>query len=95
MKSFIPSFQTAAKKTEQIHLPVKKVKVNQVGYTPFEKKTFLYTTTSKNFEGKRFQVIRTYDGKVFEGWLNKAVLDKDSGDRNYSGDFSFLTVPLP
>jgi endoglucanase len=82
-----------AEQTTQIGLPVKKIKVNQVGYTPSEKKIFLYTTTTKSLEGKGFQVIRASDGKVFKGRLSKSTVDKDSGDRNYNGDFSFLTEP--
>lgn len=92
LKCFISSlFGAAAKQTEQPQRPVKNIKVNQAGYLPSEKKIFLYTTNADHLTGKIFQIVRISDGKVFEGQLGQATTDKDSGDRNYRGDFSFLT----
>jgi endoglucanase len=81
------------KQTERLHLPKKKIKVNQAGFIPAEKKDFLFTTNAKNAEGKIFQVVCESDHRMFEGRLGKAVADRDSGDINYYGDFSSLVEP--
>ncbi|MCL6591408.1 MAG: glycoside hydrolase family 9 protein [Firmicutes bacterium] len=93
-KSWVSLFmQKIVKRTSRVRLPVRKIKVNQAGYLPSEKKIFLYTRNVENLAGTGFKVIRASDGKVFKGRLGQAVLDQDSGDRNYHGDFSFLTQP--
>ncbi len=94
LRHFTTSFLgMTVRNKKQTRFPVRKIKVNQAGYVPFEKKVFFYTAGAESFEGIVFEIIRASDGKVFQGQLGKAVLDNDSGDRNYSGDFSFLTEP--
>ncbi|WP_024834469.1 glycoside hydrolase family 9 protein [Ruminiclostridium josui] len=76
-----------------IQLPVKKIKVNQVGYLPFERKVFMFTDINKNMNGVVFHVVRLSDHKAFKGVLGNIIVDKDSGDKNYLGEFSFVEEP--
>ena len=76
-----------------LQLPVKKIKVNQVGYLPFERKVFLFTNNNENMAGVIFQVVRLSDHTVFKGLLGNVIMDKDSGDKNYMGEFSFVEEP--
>ncbi|MGA2141682.1 MAG: glycoside hydrolase family 9 protein [Brevinematales bacterium] len=70
------------------------IKLNQAGYTPGEKKVFIYSYLPGGKEsGSSFHILDREGKQVFRGDLEDAVPDKDSGDMVSRGDFSGLREP--
>ncbi len=87
----IPSLLALSAPDENIwgDLPVKKIKVNQLGYQPNEKKEFLFTVENRKWRGKPFKIIDAGNGrKVFDGILGNVKLDNTMEEFICYGDFS-------
>ena len=69
------------------------VKLNQAGFTPREKKTFIYSFRPGEKIEPSFHIVDARGEKVFEGLLGRSVYDRDSKDRVSAGDFSGLSKP--
>ncbi len=84
------------KKEEKIFItmPVKYIKVNQLGYNSDDRKSFVATNVEKRLKLKEFEIITLMKNEVvFKGELVGPKTDRVTKDEVYSGDFSDLKEP--
>ncbi|MBN2534881.1 MAG: glycoside hydrolase family 9 protein [Spirochaetales bacterium] len=71
------------------HLPVKRIKVNQIGYHPKEKKVFIMNTDGITLASRTFEVVNKQDNKVvFTGTISDSKFDNPTHENLAYGDFS-------
>ena len=82
-------------KKRVVKLPVRAIKVNQLGYLPNERKICVVTAEDGAELPSREFVVRPVPGKkeVFRGQLDGPIEDASTGDIVYHGDFSALKTP--
>jgi|GEM_PF-464633 len=88
--TFKQTFDIGEKKEKiLVILPVKEIKVNQLGYKINEKKSFILTDNKGKMKNKQFTIVTPLDNKVvFTGIIEGYKEDIATGDKNYYGDFS-------
>jgi len=68
---------------------MRKIRINQMGYTPHSRKQFIYIG-----EEKEFSVLNVESNQVvFSGRISKSRLDEASNDMVSTGDFDSVTAP--
>ncbi|MBN2440803.1 MAG: glycoside hydrolase family 9 protein [Spirochaetales bacterium] len=75
-------------------LPVKRIKVNQLGYHPDEKKIFIMNTDDITLSSGTFEVVNTSDNNVvFNGMISAPKFDNPTHENLAYGDFSPVKTP--
>ncbi|QTL97935.1 hypothetical protein GM661_08065 [Iocasia frigidifontis] len=83
-----------SKEEFKIVMPVRDIKVNQVGYLPDSKKYFILTDNSGELTERKFTILTSLSqDEVFSGKIVGPIEDKTTGDILYYGDFSELNRP--
>ncbi len=77
-----------------IVLPVRQIKVNQLGYLTAEKKLFVASNAGTKLDSMQFKVVDAKKGDVaFTGTAGKSYNDPATKEEVVTGDFSGLTKP--
>ncbi|MBN1698466.1 MAG: glycoside hydrolase family 9 protein [Spirochaetales bacterium] len=72
-----------------VQLPVKRIKVNQIGYHPKEKKIFIVKTDGLTLTSKSFEVVnKATNSPVFKGEISGTKFDNPTKENIAYGDFS-------